>query len=114
MKNNPIVEQNSFSEKSSLKIALIGNPNCGKSTLFNVLTGLKQSTANFPGATVDKKTGKGKIQNASGKNISVEFIDLPGTYSLNPKSLDEKIAVDLLCDRNHPDHPDLTLFVADA
>jgi ferrous iron transport protein B len=114
MKNNPIVEQNSFSEKSSLKIALIGNPNCGKSTLFNVLTGLKQSTANFPGATVDKKTGVVKIKNTSGKIISVEFIDLPGIYSLHPKSLDEKIAVDFLCDQNHPDHPDLTLFIADA
>jgi len=108
------VEQNSSSEKSSLKVALIGNPNCGKSTLFNVLTGLNQNTANFPGATVDKKTGTGKIQNTSGKIISVEFIDLPGTYSLHPKSLDEKIAVDLLCDRTSPDHPDVTLFVADA
>ncbi|MBI4947104.1 MAG: ferrous iron transport protein B [Bacteroidetes bacterium] len=101
-------------QHSSLKVALIGNPNCGKSTLFNVLTGLNQNTANFPGATVDKKTGTGKIRNGSGTTISVEFIDLPGTYSLNPKSLDEKIAVDFLCDRNHPDHPDLTLFVADA
>ncbi len=97
-----------------LKVALIGNPNCGKSTLFNVLTGLNQSTANFPGATVDKKTGFAKIQNASGKNISVEFLDLPGSYSLNAKSLDEKIAVELLQDKNHPDHPDVTIFVADA
>lgn len=92
-----------------MKVALIGNPNCGKSTLFNILTGLNQSTANFPGATVDKKTGSAKIQ-----GIDVEFIDLPGAYSLNPKSLDEKIAVEILTDRNSADFPDITLFVADA
>ncbi|MEK6616042.1 MAG: ferrous iron transport protein B, partial [Bacteroidota bacterium] len=102
-------------QKSSLKVALIGNPNCGKSTLFNVLTGLNQSTANFPGATVDKRTGSAKIHDSSGGNIvSVDFIDLPGAYSLNAKSLDEKIAVELLTDKNNSDHPDLTLFVADA
>ena len=92
-----------------MKVALIGNPNCGKSTLFNVLTGLNQSTANFPGATVDKKTGFAKIQ-----NTTVEFIDLPGAYSLSTKSMDEKIATELLGDKNNPDHPDLTLFIADA
>lgn len=97
-----------------MRVALIGNPNCGKSTLFNVLTGLNQSTANFPGATVDKKTGSAKIIDSSGKNIAVEFIDLPGAYSLSAKSLDEKIAVEPLCDKNNPDHPDITLFVADA
>lgn len=101
-------------KETKLKVALIGNPNCGKSTLFNVLTGLNQSTANFPGATVDKKTGSAKIQNHLGKNISVNFIDLPGAYSLNAKSLDEKIAVELLSDATNPDHPDLVLFIADA
>jgi len=101
-------------QKSSLKVALVGNPNCGKSTLFNVLTGLSQSTANFPGATVDKKTGLAKIKDLSGKNIAVDFIDLPGAYSLNAKSLDEKITVELLSDKNNPDHPALTLFVAEA
>ena len=75
---------------TALKVALIGNPNCGKSTLFNILTGLNQSTANFPGATVDKKTGSAKIA-----NTNIEFLDLPGAYSLNAKSLDEKIAVEL-------------------
>lgn len=101
-------------KETKLRVALIGNPNCGKSTLFNVLTGLNQSTANFPGATVDKKTGSAKIIDSSGKNIAVEFIDLPGAYSLSAKSLDEKIAVEPLCDKNNPDHPDITLFVADA
>jgi ferrous iron transport protein B len=94
---------------SKLKVALIGNPNCGKSTLFNVLTGLNQSTANFPGATVDKKTGTAKIN-----STEVKFIDLPGAYSLNAKSLDEKIAVEILSDKSNEDYPDLTLFVADA
>ena len=108
------MEKNSTNNNHSLKVALIGNPNCGKSTLFNILTGLHQSTANFPGATVDKKTGSAKISDASGRNVLVEFLDLPGAYSLNPKSLDEKIAVELLQDRNHYDHPNLTLFVADA
>jgi len=99
---------------AKLKVALIGNPNCGKSTLFNILTGLNQSTANFPGATVDKKTGFSKIPSLSGGTVSVEFIDLPGAYSLNAKSLDEKIAVELLQDTSNPHHPDVILFVADA
>ncbi|HEY4799384.1 MAG TPA: ferrous iron transport protein B [Bacteroidia bacterium] len=97
-----------------MKVALIGNPNCGKSTLFNVLTGLKQNTANFPGATVDKKTGSAKVSDSRGKTVSVEFIDLPGTYSLHPKSLDEKIAVEILSNENKEEHPDLVLYVADA
>ncbi|MBI3500300.1 MAG: ferrous iron transport protein B [Bacteroidetes bacterium] len=96
-------------QDTRLKVALIGNPNCGKSTLFNVLTGLNQSTANFPGATVDKKTGSAKIN-----STSVEFIDLPGAYSLNAKSPDEKIAVEILQDKNNSDYPDLTIYVADA
>lgn len=97
-----------------MKVALIGNPNCGKSTLFNILTGLNQSTANFPGATVEKKTGSAKIKDPSGKTLPVEFIDLPGAYSLNPKSMDEKIAVEVLIDPASPHRPDLILFVADA
>ena len=92
-----------------LKVALIGNPNCGKSTLFNLLTGLHQSTANFPGATVEKKTGLAKIG-----SVNVEFTDLPGAYSLYPKSLDEQIAVNVLKDSRDPDYPDVTLVVADA
>lgn len=101
-------------EKVSLKVALIGNPNCGKSTLFNILTGLNQSTANFPGATVDKKTGSAKIKSLSGNTVLAEFIDLPGAYSLNPKSLDEKIAVEILLDEKDPHHPDVILLVVDA
>ncbi|HNO70655.1 MAG TPA: ferrous iron transport protein B [Bacteroidia bacterium] len=103
--NSQIGEKNN----NYLKVALIGNPNSGKSTLFNLLTGLNQNTANFPGATVDKKTGVAKI-----KNVQVEFIDLPGAYSLNPTSTDEKIAIEVLKDKNHEDFPDLLIYVADA
>ena len=65
-------------------IALVGNPNSGKSSLFNRLTGLRQQVGNFPGVTVDKKTGTAQV----GKH-EVNFIDLPGTYSLYPKRMDE-------------------------
>ncbi|WP_256012712.1 ferrous iron transport protein B [Desertivirga xinjiangensis] len=93
-----------------LKVALIGNPNTGKSTLFNVLTGLNQKVGNFPGVTVDKKTGFCKL--ADGRTAQV--IDLPGTYSLYPKSKDETIVFEVLADKNNPSHPDLLLVVADA
>lgn len=92
------------------KIALIGNPNAGKSTLFNVLTGLNQKIGNFPGVTVDKKTGYCKLPDG---RIS-QIIDLPGTYSLYPKSKDELIVMEALADKKSPVHPDLIVFVADA
>ncbi|HEV7231344.1 MAG TPA: ferrous iron transport protein B [Bacteroidia bacterium] len=98
-----------------LKVALVGNPNSGKSTLFNALTGLNQRTGNFPGVTVDKKTGLVKIRNERNAVIrEIEFIDLPGTYSLYPKSLDEKVSYEVLCDSNNEDYPDVTVVVADA
>src|ERR1043165_9830118 len=95
---------------STVHIALVGNPNSGKSTLFNALTGLNQKTGNFPGVTVDKKTGHARIND----KLSVEFVDLPGTYSLYPKSLDEKVEFDVPLDPSNPDHPDATIIVADA
>lgn len=99
-----------FSEHSSLKIALVGNPNSGKSTLFNALTGLHQKTGNFPGVTVDKKSGIVKLS----PTVTGEFVDLPGTYSLYPKSLDESVTFEVLCNPNNVDHPDITVIVADA
>ncbi len=99
-----------FSEQTFLKVALVGNPNSGKSTLFNALTGLNQKTGNFPGVTVDKKSGLAKLNNI----VTVEFTDLPGTYSLYPKSLDERVAFEVLCDPNNENHPDVTIIVADA
>ncbi|MBC7744923.1 MAG: ferrous iron transport protein B [Flavobacterium sp.] len=96
--------------KGDFKIALIGNPNSGKSTLFNVLTGLNQKIGNFPGVTVDKKTGYCKLPDGRKSQI----IDLPGTYSLYPKSKDELIVMEALADKQSQVHPDLIIFVADA
>lgn len=92
------------------KIALIGNPNSGKSSLFNHLTGLNQKVGNFPGVTVDKKTGISQLT----PSLKAQIIDLPGTYSLYPKSLDEKVIIDLLYNRKSEFHPDLIIVTADA
>jgi len=96
-----------------VKVALVGKPNCGKSTLFNVLTGLNQRTGNFPGVTVDKKTGFAELQH-EGRIVKAEYIDLPGTYSIYPKSLDEEVACEVLGDPENEAHPDLVVVVADA
>ena len=97
-----------------LNIALVGNPNSGKSTVFNALTGLNQKVANFPGVTVDKKIGAATLHSRDGKKIQAEFIDLPGIYSLYPKSLDEEIPFRILCDPNNELHPDAVVIVADG
>lgn len=94
----------------NIRIALVGNPNAGKSTLFNLLTGLNQKIGNFPGITVDKKVGHCKL--ADGKQA--EIVDLPGTYSLYPKSRDESIVFQVLADKNNPSHPDVVVLVADV
>ncbi|WP_134091249.1 ferrous iron transport protein B [Olivibacter sp. XZL3] len=93
-----------------MRVALVGNPNTGKSTLFNSLTGLNQKIGNFPGITVDKKTGASKLPD--GKQI--EVIDLPGCYSLYPKSKDEAIVLEVLTNPKNPSHPDLIVVVVDA
>ena len=95
---------------ADIRIALVGNPNTGKSTLFNLLTGLNQKIGNFPGITVDKKIGFCKLD--SGRKA--EIIDLPGTYSLYPKSKDESIVFQVLADPSNNSYPDVIVLVADA
>ncbi|MFM2041021.1 MAG: hypothetical protein RLZZ493_1610 [Bacteroidota bacterium] len=91
------------------KIALFGNPNTGKSSIFNRLTGLKQHVGNFPGVTVDKQTGT-----FSYNNEKFELIDFPGTYSVYPRSSDEKIVFDVISNPQHTDYPDAVIVVVDA
>lgn len=97
-----------------LKIALTGNPNSGKTTLFNAFTGLNQQVGNFPGVTVEKKSGTINLKNSRGNNVPIELTDLPGAYSIYPKSLDERVQCDVLINTSHDDHPDLVVYVADA
>jgi len=91
------------------KVALFGNPNTGKSSLFNRLTGLNQKVGNFPGVTIDKSIGKLRHS-----NVDIEIIDLPGTYSIYPRSNDEKVVYDILSNANHKDYPELAVVVLDA
>ncbi|MCB0819906.1 MAG: ferrous iron transport protein B [Bacteroidetes bacterium] len=102
-------------KKELLNIALVGNPNSGKSTLFNALTGLNQKTGNFPGVTVEKHSGRVRIFNPrTSERHNVNFIDLPGTYCLFPKSLDELETYKAITDRNNDEYPDKIIVVADA
>lgn len=93
-----------------MKVALIGNPNCGKSSLFNHLTGLRQKIGNFPGVTVDKKVGLVKSDTLPDFTV----MDLPGTYSLYPSSLDERVVTQILSNPQHPDFPEVVVVVVDA
>src|SRR5258707_14998320 len=83
-------------EHTARHIVLTGNPNCGKTTLFNALTGLRAKVGNYPGVTVERK--EGRLLHAP-REPGVTVLDLPGTYSLSPQSLDEQIARDLLLHR---------------
>lgn len=96
--------------KKKINIALVGNPNSGKSSLFNYLTGLNQQVGNFPGVTVDKKMGQSRIS----ADLSATIIDLPGTYSLYPKRADEWVAYRVLLNQDETIKPDMVLLVADA
>jgi ferrous iron transport protein B len=93
-----------------IHIGLVGNPNSGKSSLFNCLTGLNQKVGNFPGVTVDLKVGNAKID----EKLWAEFIDLPGTYSLYPRRHDEQVTYDVLLNEDHEEHPDILVVIVDA
>ncbi|MDP6909514.1 MAG: FeoB small GTPase domain-containing protein, partial [Flavobacteriales bacterium] len=99
--------------KERLKVALIGNPNSGKTSLFNKLTGLHQKVGNFPGVTVEKKSGKFTVLK-DGQKQKITLVDLPGTYSLEARSIDEKVAADAIISAENDNHPDLALIVVDA
>jgi ferrous iron transport protein B len=92
-----------------MKIALLGNPNTGKSTVFNMLTGLRQQVGNFPGVTVDKKQGSIKTP-----TYTQQLIDFPGAYSIFARSLDEQVVQDVLTNKQHIDFPDAVIYVADT
>ena len=94
----------------NLHIGLVGNPNSGKSSLFNSLTGLNQKVGNFPGVTVELKVGDARIDN----DLWVEVLDLPGTYSLYPRRHDEQVTYDVLLNEEHEEHPDILVVIVDA
>lgn len=93
-----------------IKVALIGNPNTGKTSVFNALTGLKQKVGNYPGVTVDKKEGICKLS----RGVKAYILDLPGTYSLNASSVDENVVIELLLNKNDKDFPDVAVVVTDV
>jgi ferrous iron transport protein B len=99
-----------MSYKKTINVALIGNPNTGKTSLFNELTGLNQKVGNYPGVTVDKKEGSSKLQG----NLKAIITDLPGTYSINPTSLDETIVLKTLLNSKSDKTPDVIVVVADV
>jgi ferrous iron transport protein B len=92
-----------------MKVGLVGNPNTGKSSIFNLLTGLRQQVGNFPGVTVERKAG-----NFSAASKEFKIIDFPGTYSIYPRSKDEQVVFDVLSNPAHIDFPDVCIVVIDA
>jgi ferrous iron transport protein B len=96
--------------ENPIKVALIGNPNTGKTSLFNQLTGLKQQVGNYPGITVERKVGSCSLP----ENNKAIILDLPGTYSLNTNSLDENLVIELLLNKNDKDYPDVVVVVSEV
>ena len=94
----------------NINVALIGNPNTGKTSVFNQLTGLNQQVGNYPGITVEKKIGFCKLTS----KIKANILDLPGTYSLNASSIDENVVIELLLNKNDKLYPDVALVVTDV
>ncbi|WP_074405586.1 MULTISPECIES: ferrous iron transport protein B [Aquimarina] len=93
-----------------IKVSLIGNPNTGKTSVFNLLTGLNQQVGNYPGITVEKKEGVCKLS----RGVKAHIMDLPGTYSLNASSLDENVVIELLLNKKGKDYPDVAVVVSDV
>ena len=93
-----------------INVSLIGNPNTGKTSVFNQLTGLNQQVGNYPGITVEKKSGICKLP----RGLKAHILDLPGTYSLNASSLDENVVIELLLNKNDRDFPDVAVVVSDV
>ncbi|MCF6294950.1 MAG: ferrous iron transport protein B [Flavobacteriaceae bacterium] len=93
-----------------INVALIGNPNTGKTSVFNALTGLNQKVGNYPGITVEKKEGVCKLP----RGVKAHIIDLPGTYSLNASSIDENVVIELLLNKNDKDYPDVAVLISDV
>lgn len=93
----------------TVNVALLGNPNSGKTTLFNHLTGLRQKVGNFPGVTVEKKIGRFNLD-----QLEIQIIDFPGTYSAYPTSQDERIVIDMLCNPEDRNYPEAVVYVADT
>ncbi len=94
----------------TLNVALLGNPNTGKTSVFNQLTGLNQKVGNYPGITVEKKEGRCRLD----RNTKVHILDLPGTYSLNASSMDESVVIELLLNKNDKDFPDVAVVITDV
>lgn len=93
-----------------INVALIGNPNTGKTSVFNALTGLNQKVGNYPGITVEKKEGICKLP----RGVKAHILDLPGTYSLNASSIDENLVIELLLNKNDKDFPDVAVLISDV
>ena len=93
----------------TINVALIGNPNTGKTSVFNAITGLNQKVGNYPGITVEKKQGVCPLNHTTKAHI----IDLPGTYSLNASSMDESVVIELLLNKNNKDYPDVVVVISD-
>jgi ferrous iron transport protein B len=96
--------------QENIKVALIGNPNTGKTSVFNQLTGLHQQVGNYPGITVEKKIGSCKLS----ENVKATILDLPGTYSLNASSIDENVVIELLMNKKDENFPDVVVVVTEV
>jgi len=94
----------------NINVSLIGNPNTGKTSVFNLLTGLNQQVGNYPGITVERKAGICKLP----RGTKAHILDLPGTYSLNASSLDENVVIEVLMNKNDRDYPDVAVVVSDV